>query len=517
MTRPPTRHPRLKTGIAVSTTGGALTFLGTARSKTITGEDALSLVFPVVQRLDGTCGWAQIATATGLSGAVVGKVAGLLRAENLLDEASGEAPSPIAAFLAEHLEVDVTDETVGTILDRIAGAGVGILADPGVAARLAEDLTACGFGSVRILGTADEAEGIELAIVSRHLPQASTVVERMRRRGITVQTFASGSQYLEIGPTFTAASNGCPRCYTEAAVSRFGGGSQAMPEEHTELICGLVGLEAFAIVAGHVAPASVGAVVRYVLPGYTSERYLLVGEPTCASCAPTPTALIEMVEGERESIRPLPVSAAAAREKLVESLERARPAFVFHPRFALPPTDVLAAPERSGLGLGLGFGDVAPLLQLTAGRREPGAAAPLDRFAASGGNQGSVQLFAVFGTPVLDHPAGTVFRYDDLEHELVVPRNQTVDAPGAGSLRLVLVADVGRLVGKYRDFGMRLAFLDAGCALAQLRNVATHLRLRAEPADHRDPRLADQLELRPGRELVTADVTLSHEDPAQEE
>jgi hypothetical protein len=108
---------------------------------------------------------------------------------------------------------------------------------------------------------------------------------------------------------------------------------------------------------------------------------------------------------------------------------------------------------------------------------------------------------------------GNCLRYDDVTHELLAVRSGTVAlrdavrgtdlASGDLAAVLVLVADVGRLAGKYGSFAYRLAHLDAGCAAMQLAAVAAGCGLDVSFATSWDGQLAGLLELTPEAELVT--------------
>jgi SagB-type dehydrogenase family enzyme len=137
----------------------------------------------------------------------------------------------------------------------------------------------------------------------------------------------------------------------------------------------------------------------------------------------------------------------------------------------------------------------------------------LSRWAPTGGNLASVELFAITGSQIFGLP-GNVFKYDDQEHAVVAVRRDAVSLPELvaatdlaveqADLLLVFVAALGRLGQKYGEFCLRLAHLDAGCAALQLAVVAPELRLKAAFAASWSPAVAAELELDPEAELVTA-------------
>jgi hypothetical protein len=80
---------------------------------------------------------------------------------------------------------------------------------------------------------------------------------------------------------------------------------------------------------------------------------------------------------------------------------------------------------------------------------------------------------------------------------------------------LVLSAALARLAHKYEDFAFRLAHLDAGCAVGQLRLVAGALAFDLHIArSWSDSELAARLRLDPDLEPVTGVVALEAQAPA---
>lgn len=518
--------PRLKAGSAVSTAQGKLTFLGGHGSREISGADAFAVVLPVVRLLDGTRDWDRIAVETGLTPAKVSRVGDFLRAHGLIEEGTArQAVTPLRDFLATWREVPAEDEDTVAAADRLAQASVVVLAPGPIARRLSADLLACGLGSATIPDAAAPVPGGHtLALVSRDTPDSDTVVQALRAQGTTVLTFAAGRDWIEIGPSFGPASGVCHRCFRIARSRRLGE-QQPSGAADPDLLAGLVGHEALALLTEHTEPATYNAVVRYRLPLFERERYLLAAEPDCPDCPAAPSALVAAFE---QSVRyhgsgqpvPVPASNQAVRQKMLVALVDARPEYPFHPKPALPAAKAAAGPhsmQSAPLASpepphGLSPETVGTLLRMVAGRRESPDGAGRNRWVASGGNLGSVELFAICAHDLLGHPAGTVFRYDDIGHRLIVTRTTPAPVPATGDLSLVLVANTGRLAAKYSEFGLRLAYLDAGCALAQLRHVAARLGLELDLNAPGGPS-ARELELLPGAELITAHAILRAAPP----
>jgi SagB-type dehydrogenase family enzyme len=119
----------------------------------------------------------------------------------------------------------------------------------------------------------------------------------------------------------------------------------------------------------------------------------------------------------------------------------------------------------------------------------------------------------LFGLP------GTVFRYDDIEHEVISVHADRVSVAEAitgtdldatnADVAIVLVGDVGRLSRKYSDFAWRLTHLDSGCAALQLHLVAKDYGLTATFAAAWPAQVAELLDLDQRREIITAVAALT--------
>ena len=295
----------------------------------------------------------------------------------------------------------------------------------------------------------------------------------------------------------------------------------AAVHQYADLIAGLVGDEVFVLAGGHAEAATLSAVVCHELPGLAAGRFLLAPEPDCPDCAAAGDPYVTVLEYQqraRGAQRPQPTSVRRRQNLLVQELRDQRPPYPHHPEYPLPRP---AGPDHCQAGR-LTPDTVGFLLALAAGRRGDAVRGPRSRWAPTGGQLGSVELFAVFDGGFADRPAGTVLRYDDLAHRLVTAtaRTATCFEPGcpagvpsapeaAGALRLFLVGNTGRLAKKYQAFALRLAYLDAGCALTQLFLAADLLGLAIEVQSDWPGETRSMLELLDGAELLTASVLIS--------
>jgi hypothetical protein len=82
-------------------------------------------------------------------------------------------------------------------------------------------------------------------------------------------------------------------------------------------------------------------------------------------------------------------------------------------------------------------------------------------------------------------------------------------APGGLDVVVVLVAEAGRIAGRFGWSAYRRAHLDAGCAATQFAAVAAGYGLGVSLASSWDDQLAQLLDLEPGTEFVTVVAGLS--------
>ena len=141
------------------------------------------------------------------------------------------------------------------------------------------------------------------------------------------------------------------------------------------------------------------------------------------------------------------------------------------------------------------------------------------RFAASGGNLGSAELFLLTtGIPRLQ---SGLYRYRPARHDLVDLASRTAPAWAerflgpVSTTALVFCGMLARLKEKYGAFAFRLMHLDAGIAFSQAALVAKAQGLRLSVNWLTQDRmqdlkqLSDMANLVPERELITAVATLS--------
>jgi SagB-type dehydrogenase family enzyme len=194
------------------------------------------------------------------------------------------------------------------------------------------------------------------------------------------------------------------------------------------------------------------------------------------------------------------------------------------PELQRPILDVAAAGVRTPRALSLAT--LGSLLMMTAGIRRSWSEKPtVTRWAATGGNLGSVELFAAVRN-VDGLPPGYYF-YQPREHSLAVVRphraqmpieefireSVSCDQPALPEAMIVFTGAFHRVSKKYGPFGYRLVNFDAGVALSQLQFLAKSMGIRAHIACRwADDLIERELSLEPLAEQITAAVLLNQDE-----
>ena len=305
------------------------------------------------------------------------------------------------------------------------------------------------------------------------------------------------------------------------------------------MLPGLVASALLAMLLGLPEAAPLRRLVRISLPSMVTNSYGVIPDLECGRCAggvpPEDTTsqdclAYEWLMGRWPVFLTAGSTPSPAEVHRLTVLQRERDGLPSSPRHRLPDQRDVPAPGAAAFPGGLDEFVLTGILVRTAGFRpaaDPtGAPPPSSRWMASGGNMASVTLYLVTESDLFGLP-GTIFRYDDIEHQIVsvhadrVPLALILAGTGLDAARtdlvIVLVGAVGRLRKKYHNFAWRLAHLDAGCAAMQLRTVAGGYGLRATFAAAWPAELGQALELDPHHEIVTAVAGISASTRVREE
>ena len=542
-------RPRIAPGLAVVPMGNALLIEGGQRRHLLRGGSA-PVVGRVLPLLDGQHDPESICTQLSLAPGQLDQVVRLLDTCGLLDPAvaTGPAPDPrphVRAYLGRAAGRQ-RHASGAKLAGALAAARVVLISAPGpLTEALNADLVEAGVGQVEVVGELDAtaavlvapATGPNLAVVIDWESPGPSGDELARlagycgQAGLPLLRIAVTGAALEVGPVFLPVHTACVACFREgraaqgelapagqgelAPAAGLGRGADAGPA--SEMLAALAAAEVLALVSQLTAPAPLRQLLRINLPDWTMACYEVLPEPGCDQCGAGTSAAGESQAAEAyewlEQDRPVdavPEEVTLTREQLVrfEGLQTERGDMLYAPRAPLPPMG-RAAPARPPASDAV----VGGILARVAGLRRDATGPALSRWAPSGGNLGSTELYVIARGPLCGLP-GSVFRYGDLRHELTavragpVPLVRALDGTGLDAERIefaiVLVTNTKRLREKYGSFSLRLGHLDAGCACAQLSAVAAAYGLRASFAAAWPTELAATLDLEPGQEIIAA-------------
>jgi SagB-type dehydrogenase family enzyme len=551
------QHFKLCEGLALIPVDSGFLVEGGARRQRFSGKSAAVLLDTVLPILRDSCTAETLAVRSGLPHSVVTGMVAQLRRRGLLEEAAGSEfaaarglDAEVRAYLSRNLESLPGYRSVGRIasaLSRCAVVHVGLSAE---ADAICEDLRDSGVGHVV---QARDAQTLSAATVrardcERRLvlaPASTSISDLVVPEGFEILRYGRFADRLEIGPLFGRPGSACAACFAEGHRRLFAGaeGAGETSGPGSAVLAGLVVAQALGALVKLTETPAVGTLTVLGGGGGEARRYTHFAEPGCSRCSamggctPRPGAAGERYEAQvardLAQLQPSPHTASADLERNAATAAR-RPAFPTAPRHDLGHRDETPEPDgvvtaawarHTGTVTAPWAGQdlestLSGILLRVAGFREQGASS---RWAPSGGNMASVELYLAAAHPFYGRQAGTLFRYDDVAHQVLVPHAGTVDLPttledaGLASEGLVavvfLVAAVKRLAEKYGRFSYHLAHLDAGCAITQLSAVATGYGWTIDLARRIGPDLAGflelhSLELHSGGEVVTGLVGL---------
>ncbi len=344
----------------------------------------------------------------------------------------------------------------------------------------------------------------------------------------------------DLGPVFNAGENGCYHCFCRMhSRPALGNVASNDTDAQTKFFIGLVATEIIYQLSHIGVPVRGREFLRYALPDWQPQGSCWPRLPGCPRCLPAVASetrlpntldvayLFENYSGHEYR----PVALAKARADAAQKglhLSQQFPRFLNCSEYKLNSQlrglecGALDATNVPLSGKPLTCDDLATILMMTAGlRRFERRENRVKRWAATGGNLGSVQLFVAIRQVTGLEPG--LYLYQPEEHSLAKFERRSgalaIDifmrraiACCAGELpeaMVIFVGSFGRISKKYGVFGYRLINLDAGAAASQLRTVAGSLGIGARLAPRwADDLITDQLNLDPVEEQSTAVVSL---------
>ncbi|AEV84645.1 tpaE [Actinoplanes sp. SE50] len=514
-------RPAVRRGVRLRRSGDTVVLDGADRPQAFTGRFARDHLTQLVAACDGTLGHRDLAARTGLDEGTVYKSLALLWAAGAVEEGDPPGALPAAApefacLLSRLGNSTGANRSWTGAARRLARTVVHLAGDPSLVATAARCLDGAGrpvTGELRPAAAGED--GLSVFFETRgSAPDLAALRRRCWTEGRPLLRVRVGATAVTVGPYVDPAFTPCLECGTAAE-----GAPDGDPPAGTgDLVAGLV---------THHVTALVGRATMTHLPLDAAEvdlstlatRYrAAVTRPGCPTCS--------FAAGVRAAEPP-----AAARYEAAVAIPPRRfldpKGHLAHyqsanialssqfrtwptcPRRPLPAADLtrLAGEPAGGTGRRPGPREVALLLAVAFGVREQ---SPVDgavrRWTAAAGNIGSATAYLLCRDDTV-LPAGA-YAYVEQEHALAGMASGT-PPPGNRPLLLVITANLRKVVRKYGTFGLRLALLDAGCAVAAARAVAGHLGLAYDLArDFDDDVLAECLGLLPSDEPVAAVLEL---------
>lgn len=359
---------------------------------------------------------------------------------------------------------------------------------------------------------------------------------------------APNGSYAQLGPLFNSRENSCYRCFARMHSQPGAFLNRTVTPAQIQLFHSLIAAETLCLLSHIGDPLRGKDFQHYSLPEWIQQTFSWARVPGCSRCLPISTEIAPPNPGLQKPVH-LDIafvfeSFLAQESRLVlsrreqQQVSRPRlPANRQYPRFPncaqyslsnfIPELDsgALDILERSTLvsAQAVTADRLATILLMTAGIRTPQTSQKaVQRWSTTGGNLGSVQLFVAVRS-VTGLGPGFYF-YQPGEHTLAHFQRRSGALAVEDFMKRVIAGDTrnlpeamvlftgafGRVSRKYGVFAYRLINMDAGVALSQLHLVAATLGIHSQIASRcADDLIADQLNLDPALEQVTAVVSLS--------
>jgi SagB-type dehydrogenase family enzyme len=515
--------------------GGMLLEGGPSR-QLLAGAASSTLLPRLLPCLDGSRSPAEVAAGLFLALPELEQAIRLLDRCGLIEWVPPDGPAGFAAnHVADYMSrtISVTDNcpSAEDYAVELASVTVLLAAPPVLASLIAADLAETGVGRVlpvtagQPVAQHGPVTGRCVAAVFDDPAEAellAAAVTAWQEHELPVLRFSAAPGRVEVGPAFCVTETACVPCFRrgqERGEAHTDGSCWTAEAAEAELLASLVTSALLGMLAQQPPVPSPRRLVTTMIPAGVTEVRDVVPELECPSCSggipPRDPVARDLLAYEWRMAKvpapfePVSAPRPAERDWLL-ALQRQREAFAASPRHRLRGGD--AVPGLADGSVGLAEPVLAAILARTAGFRD--AADPRSRrWAPSGGNMASVAAYLCTEADLFGLP-GTIYRYDDLKHQVISTRADPVPLgrilsgtdlkPAGTDIAIVLVGAAGRLSQKYGDFAWRLTHLDSGCAALQLSLVSASYGLPVTFASAWPAGLAELLELDPSREVVTA-------------
>ncbi|QQE48061.1 hypothetical protein I6H91_07720 [Micrococcus luteus] len=504
-------RPIVRRGVRFRKVGDTVYLDGSDRPQVFSGSFAREALATVVSTCDGSRDHEAIALATGIELDFVHKCLALLWASGAIEEASAadlDTPRSLSVFLSRVGNSTGANASWVDAASKLKSTPVSLSGDPALVAAATKALA--GVCQVEPANASPDAILVFLETVSTGSPAEAQGLVASGKRFLRVR---ADSKRIHVGPYLDRAISPCYSCATSSDDALDGG----VPSELVDLVAGVAAHHIVSIISraciSHL-PMDTCVISTSTLASTFRPIVTLPGCPDC-SFSVGPTAFVAPVGAKYEASVALPprqfLSPRDHQAHYYMGNQRLQTQFKTWPsraHTALPAfeLDVLPhasaepaygnlSPEALSLILGASFG-------IDASRSTPDR---VKRWTASGGNIGGNTAYVVLRDPSVFEPG--VYAYSPTDHSLVsiAPTPPHGDAP----CEIVIAGDLRKTMTKYGTFGLRLAFLDAGCSLTTMRYVSERIGLACVPRDMwNDAVLLDSLPLDPLHEPIVAVIEI---------
>ncbi|MPZ50652.1 MAG: SagB/ThcOx family dehydrogenase [Dehalococcoidia bacterium] len=501
------------------------------------GRAARSFLPRLLPALDGEHTLEELAhRLPGVRPEVVRDAIALLYSRGLLEDGHPGAAPPELADLDAHFGrfIDVTrvNSNRRQAFDRLQHTTVYVGGPDGAAAELAGWLARSGVGSVRWgkLDSGLEECDLVISLAVADVDEPGSLIEAARRAGVRALHVRVGADAVQLGPLFVPGQSSCYPCMRRV----HGGPIGVLDADETSFWVSFAALQVVHLLSRIALPPLYNAfqLFTFTRHGIVNETRYLTRMPGCTRCgldgaplaADSPAYLAWVLHCSvslppRDLINPREHQQHYRVGNVLLTREESEP---YHgaPTVLLPDPLALAGPPPWGSDPpqagAVDLAALATILSRAAGlnrEREPG----VWRVAPTGGNLDSPELFVI--AEQVDGLERGIYHYHAPRHILERLHDAPADlirrALGWPSAlpRCVIVGTgaLGKVYGKYQNFAYRIVYLDAGVAIAYLRDVAAALGVETrEYSDILDEPLAEAISLhtRDGRFVPTFAVGL---------
>lgn len=471
------RLPALRLGVRLRALDDMVLLDGADRAQAFTGSFARDRLIAIAERCDGTSTHVKIAEVLEMDEQTVSTCLALLWTAGAIEEAGRELPPPVVApplavFLSRLGNATGVNASWTGAITRARARAVALTGDSDLVS-VARSL----FADVCRLASNDEEPALTVFFETANT-SASERAQAEKCRGALLRIRADSGRIV-IGPYVDRVITPCLSCGTRGDEAI----SSAVAPHLQNLIVGLAAHHVLSLIGRTIVSHLPGDTCVVALPTLTTTVRPIATVPGCPDCsfAEGPVATEVPVGALYEASVALPPRAfLSPRDHQAhyytgnQELQSRFRTWPSRARIPLPAFSPSLLPKhvwgRSPRALTPKL--LSGILSIAFGiNQETSKAHRIDRWTASGGNIGGTTACVILRDDIVG--AQGVYAYAPDSHALVHLSDRIPS--GYAPCELVITGDLQKIMSKYGTFGLRLAFLDAGCNLASARAVAAHL------------------------------------------